>query len=94
MYVTHKVSQELGPLEDETASSKYVCLMTYANMEFCFSYVYRTKLHSYCLAYLGSLALFQLTPFVSEGAFLSHHIWPGNQMIPFALKDKKPARDR
>ncbi|POI32922.1 hypothetical protein CIB84_003326 [Bambusicola thoracicus] len=28
VYVTDKVSRELGPLEDETASSKYVCLMT------------------------------------------------------------------
>uniref|UniRef100_A0A8D0EL57 Ring finger protein 4 n=1 Tax=Strix occidentalis caurina TaxID=311401 RepID=A0A8D0EL57_STROC len=27
VYVTDKVSQELGSLEDETASSKYVCLM-------------------------------------------------------------------
>lgn len=36
MYVTDKVSRELGPLEDETASSKYVCLMTYQTLNFAF----------------------------------------------------------
>lgn len=81
MYVTHKLSREMGPLEDETASSKYVCFMTYPNTEFCFSYAYRTKLHYYCLAYLGSLALFQLIPSVSEGTFLSHHILHSDQMM-------------
>uniref|UniRef100_A0A8B9F0R3 Ring finger protein 4 n=1 Tax=Amazona collaria TaxID=241587 RepID=A0A8B9F0R3_9PSIT len=94
VYVTHKVSRELGPLEDETASSKYVYFMTYPNMEFCFSYAYRTKLHSCCLAYLGRLALFKLIPFLSEGTFLSHHISHGDQMTPFALKDKEPVCDR
>lgn len=36
MYVTDKVSRELGPLEDETASSKYVCPMTYQTLNFAF----------------------------------------------------------
>lgn len=29
MYVADKASRELGPLEEETAGSKYVCLMSY-----------------------------------------------------------------
>lgn len=36
VYVTDKVSRELGPLEDETASSKYVHLMNYQTLNFAF----------------------------------------------------------
>lgn len=32
VYVTDKASRELGPLEEETASSKYVCLMAYQTL--------------------------------------------------------------